>query len=330
MTRGLVLMLGVVVGLGVARPAAAQATGDPLPFVVGSTGRTVVVFGGCGPGAGDGQRALALGGGSILASATPGGPLLASLPLPAPANMTLEESIKYCPGVFIPGVPPGTYWVVLVYGLTTQTSAPASAWQQVTVGTVACTNRPNPPVFISPTPNVGSTLTLGFTATAQGCPIDYINLEVGDTPGGREKGVHRLPGLNTFFPAVPPGTYYTRARAVNAYGTSNPSTEIPLTFPGPCPANSQPPTPINPAVTVNGSQVSIAWTLSPATGATFHQLTLIDPAGVVALDNFILPSATSFTVGGVPPGNYRVRISSGNGCGIKAMVPLSYIDFTVP
>jgi hypothetical protein len=330
MTRGLVLLLGLTLGFAFARPAAAQTTGDPFPFTATTNNTSVIVLGSCGPdGPGFNHIAYALGGASILASASPGGPLLASLPLPA-GTLSAEQQAAYCPIAIIPGAPPGTYWVLLVYGLTNQTSAPASAWRQITIGGQACTSAPNVPVFISSAPVVGSTLTLGFTAAAQGCPIDRLDLEVGTTPGGTQIGVFPLPGLNTFFPNVPSGTYYTRARAVNAYGTSHPSTEIPLTIPGPCAANNLPPTPINPAVTVNGSQVSIAWTLSPATGATFHQLTLIDPAGFTVMDNLLLPAATSVSAPGVPPGNYRVRISAGNACGMKAMVPLSHIDFTVP
>ena len=165
---------------------------------------------------------------------------------------------------------------------------------------------------------------------AQGCAISYISLEVGTTPGGREIGVYRLPGMDTFFPNVPPGTYYVRARGVNAFGTSNRSTEIPVRLPGPCAAGELPPTPVNPTVTVNGRAVTVAWTLSPATGATFHQVALHDPASLVVLDHFLVPAATSFTVPNVPPGAYRISIAAGNACGTKSMVPSAYLDFTVP
>ena len=80
----------------------------------------------------------------------------------------------------------------------------------------------------------------------------------------------------------------------------------------------------------DGSNVTIAWTLSPPSGATFHQLTLLDPGTGVVVDHLLLSSATSVSATNVRPGNYRVRVSSGNACGIRAMVPLSYLDFTVP
>lgn len=116
---------------------------------------------------------------------------------------------------------------------------------------------------------------------------------------------------------------------MNAYGRSEVSAETPLQFPGPCAAGSVP-VPISPTVAVNGSQVTIAWAPSPA-GATFHQIALLDPAGLAVTNNILLPSAaTSVSVPGAPPGAYRIRVSVGNACGIKAMVPRSYIDFTVP
>jgi hypothetical protein len=193
-----------------------------------------------------------------------------------------------------------------------------------------CTAAPQPPLLVPGSPVVnGNSVALGFSGAYIGCAIDHIELEVGTAPGASDIGTFALPGLNTFFPSVPPGAYYTRARAVNAHGKSNRSAEIPLQIPGPCAPNSQPPTPISPAVTVNGSQVTIAWTLSPPTGATFHQITLYDPASGTPLDRVILASATSVSAS-VPPGTYRFRLSAGNPCGMSDMVPLSTITFTVP
>lgn len=53
-------------------------------------------------------------------------------------------------------------------------------------------------------------------------------------------------------------------------------------------------------------------------------------AGSTTLDHVILNSSATSVTANVPPGNYRIRVSSGNACGVKPMVPLSYIDFTVP
>jgi hypothetical protein len=270
------------------------------------------------------------GGMTILASASPGGSVLAALPIPWPNPDPGPES-GWCPGTYVPGPPPGTYYVLMVYGLTSQTSAPASAWQQVVVGTRACTAPPLPPLLVPGFPFIdGTYVAVGFTGAYQGCATDRIDLEVGTTPGASDIGVFPLPGLNTFFPSVPPGTYYARARAVNAYGRSNRSTEIPLQIPGPCAANSLPPTPVQVKATVNGSQVTLAWALSPPTGATFHQLTLYDQAGI-AQEQIILSSATSLTAPNVPSGSYRIRISSGNACGLAMMVTGNgVLDVTVP
>jgi hypothetical protein len=331
MTRGFVLLVCLGLALGLARPVLAQQVGDPVStFAMVGGNRAVLITTPCDTGAIPAYWVKPYGGMTILASASPGGPLLATLPIPWPTPDPGPES-GWCPGTIVPGAPPGTYWVLMVYGLTNTTSASPSAWQRVVVGgTTACTAPPLPPVVIPGSPVVsGASVALGFSGAFQGCPIDYLELEVGTTPGAKDVGVYQLPGLNTFFPAVPPGAYYTRARAVNAYGKSNRSTEIPIQTPGPCAANSLPPTPVNPAVTINGSQVTLAWTLSPPTGATFHQITLLDPATGAPLDRLIVSSATSVSAT-VPAGNYRVRVSSGNPCGVRDMVPLSYLDFTVP
>ncbi|MEZ5289701.1 MAG: hypothetical protein R2745_01320 [Vicinamibacterales bacterium] len=326
MTRALTLLAALAAVGGPPVPAAAQTTGDPFPFLANATPSTVFVLGGCD----NTNRHIVygLGGASVLASSSPGGPLLASVPLPA-GTLSAEDQANYCPSLVVPGPPPGTYWILMVYGLTNMTSAPPSAWRQVVVAPRTCVGVPLPPVLSSNSPVInGTSIALGFSGSAAGCAIDRIDLEVGTTPGGTEIGVYPLPGLDTFFPNVPPGTYYTRARGVNAHGRSNRSTEIPLQIPGPCSPGALPPTPIAPTVSVNGRQVTISWTLATS-GATFHQLTLIDPAGFAPLDYILLPGATSVSASNVPPGNYRVRISSGNGCGMRAMSSLSYLDFTV-
>jgi hypothetical protein len=331
MTRGFVLLLGLIVGFGFARPALAQQVGDPVPTVALVLGNRAVMITTpqCGPGAIPAWWVQQYGGVTILASASPGGPLLGILPIPWPVPDPGPES-GWCPGIVVPGAPPGTYYVLMVYGLTNQTSASPSDWQQVVVGTRTCTAPPLPPIPVPGSPVNGHGVTVAFSGTYVGCAIDHIDLELGTTPGASDIGVFTMPGVNTFFPSVPPGTYYARARGVNAYGRSNPSTEIPLRIPGPCGPFSQPSTPTQVQATVNGSQVTIAWTLSSPTSATFHQLTLYDPVAGTEVDNLILPSATSVSASGVPPGTYRVRISSGNACGMRAMVPLGYIDVTVP
>jgi hypothetical protein len=329
MTRGFALLIGLMVGFGIARPAAAQQVGDPVVTVaMVLANRAVMITTPCNSGSIPAWWVKPYGGMTILASGTPGGPLLGTLPIPWPTPDPEPES-GWCPGTIIPGAPPGTYWVLMVYGLTNQTSAPASAWQQVVVGPRTCTAPPQPPVLVAPPVVNGHDVAVNFSGTYQGCAIDYIELEVGTSPGASNIGTFPLPGFNTFFPGVPPGTYFARARGVNVYGKSSRSTEIPLQIPGPCALSGQPPTPVNPAVTVNGSQVTIAWTLSPPSGAIFHQITLYDPTSGTPLDRVILPSSTSVSAS-VPPGAYRIRVSAGNACGVKDMVPLSHIDFTVP
>lgn len=307
-------------------PASAQQLGDPIDthaFVVPGGLAALISDASCIPAAG--SPAEQLGGATLLASATPGGPLLASLPLrPVPPANSDE---RWCPGISIPGPPPGNYWVLLVYGLTTTATASPSDWKPLVIP-ARCTGRPLPPVLASGMPQiVGNSVTLGFTGSAFGCSINRIDLEVGTTPGGREIGVFPLQGFDSFFPGVPAGTYYARARGVNASGSSQPSVEIPIRIPNQC-TNQRPQGPLNPTVSVNGNTVTISWTQTVG-GTTFYQVAIMDPSSMAVLDHVILPPQTQI-VANVPSGNYRVRIIGGNACGMTPMVPLSYLDFTVP
>lgn len=324
-----VMWMCVVAAFG-ATPSFGQQVGDPIDthaFV--SPGGTValVTDASCVPAFG--SPAEALGGATLLASATPGGPLLASLPLRPVKPSNPDE--RWCPGIFVPGPPPGNYWVLLVYGLTTSATASLGDWKPLVVP-ARCTGRPLPPVLSFGMPQiVGSSVALGFGGAAFGCSIDRIDLEVGTFPGGRDIGVFALQGFDAFFPSVPPGTYYARARGVNASGSSQPSIEVPIRLPNQC-SGLRPQGPINPTATVNGNTVTISWTqttVQPGGQTTFYEVAILDPSSAVVLDHVILPAQTQI-VATVASGNYRIRIIGGNACGTTAMVPLSYLDFTVP
>ncbi len=159
MTRGLALLLGLTIVFGVVRPAAAQKqVGDPVNTMASvAPNRSVMILTTeCGPGSLPAGWVKAYGGVTILASASPGGPLLGTLPIPWPVPDPGPES-GWCPFSIIPGVPPGTYYVVMVVGLTTQTSAAASDWKQVVVTSQTCTAPPLVPVVIPGSPVVNGT-----------------------------------------------------------------------------------------------------------------------------------------------------------------------------
>lgn len=329
MRKTAVLMV-LVVETAWARPASAQTIklGDPIPTKVAvvQNGARVDINADCtydddiGLDVGEGLHMY--GGATLLASATPGGPLLATVPMPP---QVVGSDDTWCPNLRVPGPPPGTYYVLYVFGFTNHTTAPASAWQPMVVP-ARCNGRPLPPVNASGLPLiVGSQVTLGFAGNAAGCSINAIDLEIGTTPGGKEIGVFRLPGFGAVFPSVPAGTYYTRARGVNASGSSQPSLEVPIQIPNNC-AFQGPQGPLNPTVTVNGHTVTLDWTQTIG-GTVFYEISILD-GNLVLYDNVILPGLSTHVVAtGVPSGSYNLRIYGGNECGMTT--PNRSFPFTV-
>ena len=105
MNRGFVLLFVLFVGLGLARPAAGQEVGDPVvTFASVLANRAVLIGTNC-----ENETAYWVepyGGMTILASHSPGGPLVATLPIPFPTPRPTPES-DWCPGALVPGAPPG-------------------------------------------------------------------------------------------------------------------------------------------------------------------------------------------------------------------------------
>jgi hypothetical protein len=323
------LAVALVVGSAAPGMAAPINLGDPIPTVarVIQGGSRVDIYADCtydedvDLDVGIGLQTW--GGATLLAALAPGGPVVGVVPLP-PRPVPSDES--WCPSLNVPGPPAGTYYVVMVFGFTNATSAPPSAWQQVVVQP-RCTGRPLPPVNASGLPLiVGSQVSLGFTGNSAGCGIDRIDLEIGTTPGGTELGVIPLQGFNTSFPAVPPGTYYARARGVNASGASQPSLEVPIQIPNQC-AFKGPQGPLNATVSVAGHTVTFDWTQTIG-GTLFYEFTVMNDAGAI-IDNILLPPTTHVVAAGVPSGSYRVKIYGGNACGMTSPVS-GYLAFTVP
>lgn len=330
--RRIAVLLGMafMVAAGVA-PVSAQAVGDPFPFdyFVTPDGRSLSITGQCQMDDELADNAMLLGGATLFASTSPGGPVLAAVPLPKPGP---GYEFQYCPGFSLNGPPPGTYYVLMVYGLTSTHSAPPSAWRPVVIAS-RCTNAaPLPPQLPPGMPNIGgNTLNLAFTGNANGCATNRVDLEVGTTPGGKEVGTFALPGFGIFAPNVPAGTYYARARGVNAAGTGAASVEVPLQV-GPSQCSLRPAAMFNAVGTAAGHTVTITWTNSNVPGPnapTFLEVSIVDPNSTAVLDHLVMPPLTQLVVPGVPSGRYRVGLAYGNACG-RTPMSLQYIEFVVP
>ncbi|MGE0361161.1 MAG: hypothetical protein AB7H93_09955 [Vicinamibacterales bacterium] len=321
--RTMVATLALLAALGVGAPrlAAAQAAGDPVPFMV-TSGTGVVIVGtiGC-----DGYVAQALGGITLFGSLSPSGPYVGVLPQRAGPN---GEGQPECPLFIIPGVPPGTYWVTVVYGFVSTENVPVEAWKSVTVAG-GCTRAPSPPVLLPGQPViVGQSVSVAF-ASPPDCAANEMVLDVGTTPFTIDIPPITVGSLAFEVNNVPAGTYYLRARSRNAYGESKRSTVVPVSVPGGC-GGATPQAPLNPAVTVNGNVVTLSWSQSPGliSPATFYVISIKNPSSGLTVDNLVIPATTSISAP-LPAGSYRVGIASGNACGTTTPNTGDLI-FTVP
>lgn len=321
--RALTLAVALAWGLLPAsvRPAAAQAVGDAVPFVVTSgTGVVIVATAGC-----DGYAAQALGGITLFGSLSPSGAYVGVLPQRAGLN---GEGQPECPLFIIPGVPPGTYWVTVVYGFVSTENVAVSAWKSVTVAG-ACTRAPSPPVLLPGQPVViGNTVSVAFGSPPD-CGANEMVIEVGTTPFVNDIGPFTVGSLAVAIDNVPPGTYYLRARSRNPYGTSNRSTVVPVAVPNGC-SGALPQAPLNPAATVNGNVVTLSWSQSPGlvSPATFYVISIKNPSSGLTVDNLVIAPTTSISAP-LPAGSYRIGLASGNACGTSSPITGDLI-FTVP
>jgi hypothetical protein len=264
------------------------------------------------------------GGATVLVSSSPGGPVIATLPIYA-------GGLTWCARATVPGAPPGSYWVILVYGITTTTSAPAEYWKPLVVpgNGAACIGVPLPPAFprnSSGSPLTGSwgvnvegnTVGIAFAGSAEGCAFQSIQLEAGTLPGASNIATTALNGLSATFLNVPNGSYYVRARGVNASGAGPASEEIPISIPK-CVASGFPNLASQVAASLNGNQLTISYV--PIGGnlqvpPTFHQVLVVRANGT--LIQTMLGAATnpfSVTMPPVGAGTYRLVVRTLSPCG---------------
>lgn len=175
------------------------------------------------------------------------------------------------------GVPAGTYYV-RVRALAVDGESAASNEVIVVVGSGAvCTTPPNPPSNLTAT-LTGTIVQLAWAA-AVGCPATTYILQAGSGPGSSNLAVVNTGNVLGFSATAPPGVYYLRVIAQNAFGSSGPSNEVTLAVGGTTVAMA----PLAGTVLANGARLGTV--TMPATGTYQATLTWSDPT--IDLDLYI-------------------------------------------
>jgi hypothetical protein len=156
------------------------------------------------------------------------------------------------------------------------------------------------------------------TPSTTGVPVSYI-IDAGVAPGGTIISLPAGTGTNFASAGIPPGTFYVRVRAVNAFGSSPPSNELRLVMTA---AGVAPPlAPINTAAFMNGGLLTLTWTAAinggPSTGYVVEAGSASGLANIAALP----VSGHSFSFTPVPNGVYFLRVRAVNAGGLSAPSP---------
>lgn len=212
--------------------------------------------------------------------------------------------------------PTGLYYLSVVARNAYGTSAPSNE-VAVQAGCLVAPVAPSPMTYTS----AGSSVVLWWAASPT---ATAYALEAGRSPGATDLGVVPLGNVQALAATVPLGTYYVRARAGNACGTSPLSNEIAVTLDGSTPLPA-PPTGF--AATVSGTTLTLQWA-PPKVGGTPAGYVIeagVSPGGTIAI---VPTAATRFVVPNAPPGTFYLRVRSANAAGGSA--PTADVSVVVP
>lgn len=306
-----------------AAPADAQVVGTAIrPLTVqADIGFAYIGF---GPDPNQWTSAEALGGVTLFASTAPNGPVLVRLPFLPPFE---SDELLTPPGWGFPGVPPGTYYVALIYGIVNTIDIPAEYWTQLVVpGT--CTTVPGIGLANRDLAGVTPDTVRVFLSAFGGCATSYL-VEAGTSPGATNVASFEQPGVLVNAGGVPSGDYYLRVRGRNQFGVGPISAVLPVSVPA-CP--SEKPGEVDAiTATVLGHDVTLNWTPAaapPGRPITYYEFALLDvaPSGTPPL-RYLVPGAATSLSTTLPSATYRVLIYSGNACGSESG---AIVSFKVP
>lgn len=186
-------------------------------------------------------------------------------------------------------------------------------------GIAPCAGPPPPPTPLA-AQTAGQAVHLAW---AQSPGAASYRLEAGSAPGLQNLFAGDVGAATTLDTAAPAGVYFTRVRAVNSCGPSAPSNEI--SFALGCTA---PQAPGGLVYSKAAGVLTLAWSRSP--GAQSYRLVAGTAPGLADALNIDVGPAThqQFSLAGVPPGTYFVRLVAVGPCGVSA--PSNEVAIPVP
>jgi hypothetical protein len=176
---------------------------------------------------------------------------------------------------------------------------------------------PGPPSIPVPIVTGGTAIAMHWRPSPVGGePTGYV-VEAGTAPGAANLGTLPTSDPSFSFFGVPPGRYFLRVRALNAFGSSPASPEIAVVF-GNVTCGTVP-LPVTAGASVVGGTVAISWPDAVGANGTY---TLVAGTGP-GLSNIATfgTGATRQLVVNAPPGVYYVRVVADSPCGQGAPGP---------
>jgi hypothetical protein len=211
--------------------------------------------------------------------------------------------------LFVPGVPPGTYYV-RVRGVNGAGAGAPSSELTLRVGAGGVI-APNEPTSVATFVSTGR-LTMTWQPPLRGpAPTSYL-LEVGTATGLSNIAVVPVGGHLFQFDGVPPGYYFVRVRGVVA-GAVGPPTRDVVVVAGNAPAPPSDPIGLFTRRVLN--TVVISWrppTFGPVTSSVLEAGTAPGLANIAVFD---VGDVTALNVPGVPSGTYHLRVRALNAQG---------------
>ena len=162
----------------------------------------------------------------------------------------------------------------------------------------------------------GTSVTVAWTPALTGAAPSSFLVELGTAPGTTTLPTQSVPSTSTTLDmTLPAGTYYARVRAVNAIGASSPSPEAMVTVTAPSPLPGPPGTF---SARTAGTTAIFTWTAptvgEPPTSYVLEAGSTPGRSNLARIDTGGI--ASSFSVPGVAPGTYWVRVRAANAAGV--------------